>query len=735
MNLRNTFVKMETTNLKIDGMDCASCALSITKSLQRQGLQHVKVNYASGDVSFENATNIQYLLIEKNIQDLGYRVVTATPQENKSSPLFKNHLQRFLCCFIFSAPLFISHLIHIHWLMNPIVQLVLTTPVYIIGMISFGKSAIKSLLKGFPNMNVLIALGSSAAFGYSLYGLLIGQSMEFMFFETAATTITLIFFGNYLEERTTATTQQAVKNLLKQQPQKATMIAFDDQYQEQTFEVDSSDLKVGDLILIKNGQRVPADCKILFGNGIVDESIITGESTPIDKLQTDMLIGGSVVQDGLFKAQVTVAGNDSILAQIIKLIQQAQTEKVPMQQLADKISALFVPIVITISLATLVVNFYLFNINFTESLLRSIAVLVISCPCAMGLATPAAIAVGLGRATKNGVLFKDARSLELFKDIKQIVFDKTGTLTTGEFRITNYELRFVNYDLDIKQQASENDQKQKCEKQLSEFKKIAYSLEKYSTHPIAKIITKEWKIKNEIKWVKIEEIKGLGIKAIDKDGNEFAATSFKHVLHLTTDLSHNIYITKNNEIQGWIDVSDEIRPEAKDIIKQLKLKNIKSILLSGDTKDACENVAKALGIDEVYAEQTPQDKIDFIEKQNTILSTAMVGDGINDAPALAKASIGISLSEASQLAIQSSQVVLMKNGLKKLPFALGIGKHTYTTIQQNLFWALAYNVVAIPIAACGLLGKYAPTYGALLMGLSDLILAINSILLRYKKVE
>jgi Cu+-exporting ATPase len=727
---------METINLKVEGMDCASCALSITKTLQKQGLQNVKVNFASGDVNFENITNIEPSLIAKNIQDLGYTVVSAIPKEIKSSPFFKNHLQRFLCCFIFSVPLFISHLIHIHWLMNPIVQLILTTPVYFIGMNFFGKSAARSLLKGFPNMNVLIALGSTAAFGYSLYGLLVGKAMEFMFFETAATTITLIFLGNYLEERTTASTQEAVKNLLKQQPQKATMIAFDDKYQEQTFEVDSKDLKVGDLILIKTGESVPADCKILFGNGNVNESVVTGESIAITKLQAATLIGGSIVQDGLFKAQVTAAGNNSILAQIIKLIQQAQTEKPPMQQLADKISSVFVPTVIAISLATLVFNYYYFNVNFAESLLRSIAILVISCPCAMGLATPAAIAVGLGRATKNGVLFKDARSLELFKDIKQIVFDKTGTLTTGEFRITNYKVQSAMYDLVNKTITNLTTLNSKLQTiSPDEFKKIAYSLEKYSTHPLAKVITKEWKIKDEIRWAKIEEIKGLGIKAIDKNGNEFAATSFKAVQHLTTDFSHNIYITKNSEIIGWIDVADEIRPEAKSIIDQLKKQNIKSILLSGDKKETCERVALLLGIDEVYAEQTPENKIDFIAKQNAFIPTAMVGDGINDAPALAKAIIGISMSEASQLAIQSSQVVLMKNGLSKLPFALGIGKHTYTTIQQNLFWALAYNIVAIPIAACGLLGKYAPTYGALLMGLSDVILAINSLKLRYIKVE
>ncbi len=706
---------MENTLLKVDGMDCSSCAISITKTLEKKGLQNVKVNYVNGAVSFENKNNLPLTDIEKNIESLGYHVIKQNSQtiETPKISIFKNHWQRFFVCLIFSLPLFFAHIFHIHWLMQPLVQLALASVVYFIGMSYFGKSAIKSLLNKYPNMNVLIALGTTAAYGYSLYGLIIGRAHEFMFFETTATTITLVFLGNYLEEKTSAQTQTELKKLLKSQITKATMIAFDNQYQEQTFEVDSKDLKLGDLVLIKTGEKVPADCKILWGNGTIDESIITGESLPIEKKEKETLIGGSIVTDGVFKAQVSAAGNDTVLSQIIKMIQDAQTEKPPMQLLADKISAVFVPAVIIIAILTLVINQLVFHVSFTESLIRSVAVLVISCPCAMGLATPAAIAVGLGRASKNGVLFKDATSLEKFKDIKQIVFDKTGTLTTGEFNIQKFSTT-INED---------------------DFKQIVYSLEKYSNHPIALAITKEWQTTVEIKWAIIEEIKGIGLEATDKEGNKISATSFKSVKEKTEDYSHNIYILKNNEIIGWIDVIDEIRPEAKEVIKWLHAKNIKTILLSGDKKEKCERVATILGIDEVFAEQSPSDKINFIAKQNAITPTAMVGDGINDAPALAKASIGISLAQASQLAIQSAQVVLMRDGLDKLPFAMGIGKHTYKTIQENLFWALIYNVVAIPIAAVGLLGKYGPMYGALIMGLSDVVLAINSIKLRFKKVH
>ena len=336
--------------------------------------------------------------------------------------------------------------------------------------------------------------------------------------------------------------------------------------------------------------------------------------------------------------------------------------------------------------------------------------LVISCPCAMGLATPAAIAVGLGRAAKNGILFKNAKSLEVFKDIKQVVFDKTGTLTTGEFLVSRFSSPFENED---------------------EFKRIVYSLERYSNHPIAKCVAKEWKTKNEIRWAKIEEIKGLGMRATDKEGNEFIAGSFKVAEQFTKDDSHNIYIIRNNELLGFIDVADEIRPEAKQVVALLKSKGIKTILLSGDRKEKCGEVAQQLGIDEVMAEQTPEQKLAKIAAYNAAAPTAMVGDGINDAPALAKATVGISLSDASQIAMQSAQVVLMNHGLKNLPLSLGLGKHTYITIKQNLFWAFLYNIIAIPVAAFGFLN---PTFGALIMGLSDVVLAVNSVRLNWKKV-
>jgi Cu+-exporting ATPase len=707
---------MEKVNWKVEGMSCTNCALTVNKFLTEKGMQEVKVNFMGGDVSFEMLADTSKTALVKGIEGLGYHVETGEITDVKRPKrLFQNHLQRFTFCIIFTAPLMLHMIpgVHIHFLMDPYIQLALTIPVFIVGMDFFGRSAIHSLWKGIPNMNVLIAIGSVAAFGYSLYGTLIGEAAHYLFYETAATIITLVFLGNWLEDKSVETTQQALKKLAVSQKSMANMIAYDDQHQEHVFPVESKTLKVGDLVLINSGEPVPMDCKILWGEASINEAIITGESVPIEKKMNDILIGGSTVEKGSIKAYITAVGENTVLSNILKLVREAQTEKPPVQQLADKISAIFVPVVLSIALIALLGNYFIGHYSFSESLLRGIAVLVISCPCAMGLATPAAIAVGLGRAAKNGILFKNAKSLEIFKDIRQVVFDKTGTLTTGNFTIQKFE---------------STDQ---TEEGIASFKKAAYSLERFSTHPIAKCISKEWKIKDDLRWAKIEEQKGLGMIATDKSGNTYAAVSYKAVTQISTNHSHNVYITRNDELMGWIDVADEIRPEAKQVVEMLRSKGIRTILLSGDKKEKCEQVAQELHIDEWLAEQTPEQKLIAIENFNKHEPTAMIGDGINDAPALAKATVGISLSDASHIAMQSAQVVLMNHGLKNLPLALGLGKHTYTTIKENLFWAFIYNIVAIPIAAFGFLS---PTFGALTMAMSDVVLAINSVRLNYKKV-
>jgi P-type Cu+ transporter len=701
---------MQKIAWKVEGMTCSNCALTVSKFLEKKGMQEVKVNPIDGNVSFTGSDDFPEEVLQKDLAALGYKVADTGAVEEKKRFL-PNYKSRFLFCLWFTIPL-MAHMLpwHIHFLMNPLVQLTLTLPVFITGMYFFGRSAIKSLRNGIANMNVLVALGALAAFVYSLTGTILQLGPAYQFYETTASVITLVFLGNYLEEASLQSTQRAVKSLAKSQKVMANMIAFDDQHQEQIFPVENTTLRAGDLLLIKTGEQVPADCKILWGECTVSEAIITGESKPLFKQKKDILIGGSLVENGTVKVQVTAAGNDTVLAGILQMVNAAQGEKPPMQKLADKISAIFVPLVIGVAVLTFLVAYFGFNISGGNSLLRAIAVLVISCPCAMGLATPAAIAVGLGRGAKNGILYKNASALETFKTIQQVVFDKTGTLTTGNFSIQQYKIIGVDEE---------------------EFKRIVFSLEKYSNHPVAKCMAVAWKTSSEIKWKKVEEIKGLGMKATDADGNVYETGSHKLVAGITTDTNHNIFVLKNKVLLGWVDVVDEIRPEAKEVIKWLHSKGITTVLLSGDKQDKCEKVAKELGIDTVIAEQTPAQKLERIDALAKGQPTAMVGDGINDAPALAKATLGISLSEASQIAMQSADVILMNHGLKNLPQALGLGSHTYLTIKQNLFWAFLYNIVAIPVAAFGLL---TPTLGALVMGLSDVVLGINSVRLFVKKV-
>jgi len=707
---------MEKIQWKVEGMDCSNCALTIHKYLEKQGGKNVKVNFANGDVIFDINGTATEDKIAKGISDLGYKVVHETLAHDhglEKRKLFSSHLQRFLFCLPFTGVLMLNMLpgLHLHWLMNPWIQLAITLPVYIVGMGFFGKSSIKSIRNGIPNMNVLIAVGATAAFVYSLYGTLTGQAENYMFYETAAAVITLVFLGNFLEEETIKSTQRSLNALARSQKVMANMMAYDDNHEEHVFPVENNALHIGDLILIKSGELVPMDCKILWGDAAVSEAIITGESVPVTKKAKDKLIGGSMLENGTVKAQVTAVGNNTVLSGIINLVRQAQGEKPPVQQLADKISAIFVPVVLIIAAITLAVNWMILK-EFTPALMRSIAVLVIACPCAMGLATPAAIAAGMGRGARNGILFRNAKSLELFKNIKQVVFDKTGTLTTGRFAISSWQLSGDNL--------SDED-----------FKRVAYSLEKYSNHPVAKSIVREWKSKDEIYWNTIEEIKGWGMKGEDKEGNIFLAGSYKVAERQTTDDKHNVYIIKNEQLVGWIDVQDEIRPESKAVIDYLHAKGIKTILLSGDRFATTKKLGELLSIDEVIAEQTPEQKLKKITELSAASPTAMVGDGINDAPALAKATVGISMSDASQIAMQTAQVVLMNHGLKNLPMALGLGRHTYTTIKENLFWAFSYNIIAIPVAALGFL---TPGFGALVMAFSDVVLAINSGRLFVKKV-
>jgi len=625
-------------------------------------------------------------------------------------------LDRYLRYFLFCLPFTVALLLPMasgssgpHGWMNPWLQLLICLPVYSAGVWLFGPGAVRSLLNGSPNMNVLIVLGATAAFGYSLTGTVLHLGPAYQFYETAAAILTIVFLGYYMEDASIQATQRSLKKLAVLQKRMANMIAFDDQHQEVLFPVESTQLRSGDLILIRSGEPVPADCKILWGEAGVDESILTGESLPVNKAVKATLIGGSLLVSGTVKAQVTASADESVLAGIVRLVRKAQGEKPPLQQLADRISAIFVPVVLLLAAATFLGNYFYLH-STAPALMRSIAVLVIACPCAMGLATPAAIAVGLGRAARKGILIRNARHLEAFRSIRQVIFDKTGTLTTGEFSIDNW---------------------QSLSRPAEEFRQIAFSLEKYSNHPIARSITRDWKERNTLRWARVEEIKGLGMRGETHEGHVYWAGSYKVAATLTADASHNVYIVCNDQLLGWIDIRDTVRRESAAVIRWLQGKGIHTVLLSGDRRETCLALARELGITEVLAEQTPEQKLQQVSILNARMPAVMVGDGINDAPALARATIGISMSDSSHLAMETADVVLMDHGLSRLPAALELGRHTFSTIRGNLFWAFSYNIVAIPVAAFGGLN---PAVAALAMGFSDVVLAANSLRLYSKKI-
>ena len=700
-------MKIETKKLKleVEGMTCANCAAGIKKHLENKGLQDVNVNFSTGEASWENDKNQDKNDVAKTITSLGYKIKSSSKEEEKGLSKVEKY---FYFTLIFTLPLF-SHMFFPKGsiIQNPLLQFILCLPVYIIGVSYFGKSAWGSIKTGVPNMDVLIFTGSSAAFFYSIYGWLINYGTpavhHYLFFETSATIITLVLLGNVLEHKSVKKTTTAIGDLTAIQK-----VIAKKEIEGKITEVNFEDIRVNDILVINSGDKIPTDGIIISGTSYIDESMITGESIPIDKTTGDEVIGGTIITDGNLKIKATKIGDDTLLSQIIELVKNAQNNKPNIQKLGDQVSAVFVPVVLTISLATFFIGHYFFNIEIQDAFLRSIAVLVISCPCAMGLATPTAVMVGIGRAAKNGILIKGGDTLEKLASIKTIVFDKTGTLTTGKFIVSQFTV------LD----GDEND-----------VKNIIYNIEQHSSHPIAKSLCNAFQENSSLlKLSDITEEKGISISA-NIDDNIYTIGSSK--IYSSSE-KYDLFVLKNKELIATLNISDELKTNTDLVISSLHKRGYTTTLLSGDKKEKCNQIASELGITTTYSEQLPQDKIVKIEELVSSNKTAMVGDGINDAPALAKATIGISLGNATQIAIQSADVVLLNNeDLSQLPQTMQIGKHTLLTIKQNLFWAFAYNIVAIPIAVMGLLN---PMWGALFMAFSDVIVIGNSIRLRYKNI-
>jgi Cu+-exporting ATPase len=703
--------------LLVEGMDCANCALGITKDLQKKGLEDVHVNFATGEASFILKDKSKLPKVIEGINAIGYKVVDAKTREDNEGKLSTVE-KLFYFTLPFTIPLFFSHMFFDHdfFLNNPWVQLFICLPVFIIGLVQFGTSAWKSLKTGVPNMDVLIFIGSGSAFLYSIAGMYMYKDTHeihnYLFFETTATIITLVLLGNVFEHRSVKQTTTALRELSSIQVSKAKLVSL--QFGKEVIaEVDYKDIHTGAILQVNTGDKIPVDGEIISGDAGIDESMLTGESIPAEKNTSDKVIGGTILVHGNIRMRAENVGDETVLAKIIELVKKAQLSKPDIQKLGDKISAIFVPVVLGISILTLLISYFLVHIPFREAMMNSIAVLVISCPCAMGLATPTAVMVGIGRAAKKGILIKGGSTLEEFAKVKTIVFDKTGTLTTGEFKIKNIELY---------QGASKK-----------EIEEILFNLEQHSSHPIARSIVNELKNTAAKKFSHIKEEKGSGISATDEQDNKYMIGSYKAASQFTKDDSHSIYVIKNNALVAAVDLEDQVKVNVKESIAQLHASGIQTVLLSGDKKEKCESLAKELNIDAVYSEQLPAQKLELLEKLNKDQSTAMVGDGVNDAPALAKASVGISLSNATQVAIQSAQIVLLKNNdLSQLNEAQLISRHTLITIKQNLFWAFFYNIVAIPVAAVGLL---TPTIGALAMAFSDVIVIGNSIRLKTKKLK
>jgi Cu+-exporting ATPase len=700
-------MKIETKKLKleVEGMTCANCALGIKKHLENKGLQDVNVNFSTGEASWENDKNQDKNDVAKTITSLGYKIKSTSEEEEKGLSKVEKY---FYFTLIFTLPLF-SHMFFPKGsiIQNPLLQFILCLPVYIIGVSYFGKSAWGSIKTGIPNMDVLIFTGSSAAFFYSIYGWLINYGTpavhHYLFFETSATIITLVLLGNVLEHKSVKKTTTAIGDLTAIQK-----VIAKKEIEGKIIEVNFEDIRVNDILVINSGDKIPTDGIIISGTSYIDESMITGESIPIDKTKGDEVIGGTIITDGNLKIKATKIGDDTLLSQIIELVKNAQNNKPNIQKLGDQVSAVFVPVVLTISLATFFIGYYFFNIEIQDAFLRSIAVLVISCPCAMGLATPTAVMVGIGRAAKNGILIKGGDTLEKLASIKTIVFDKTGTLTTGKFEVS--ELNIITGD-------------------DAEVKNIIYNIEQHSSHPIAKSLCQAFEVNSlKLELSDILEKKGVSISA--KYNNETYTIGSSKIY--SSPEKYDLFVLKNKELIATLNISDELKTNTDLVISSLHKRGYTTTLLSGDKKEKCNQIASELGITTTYSEQLPQDKITKIEELVSSNKTAMVGDGINDAPALAKATIGISLGNATQIAIQSADVVLLNNeNLSQLPQTMQIGKHTLLTIKQNLFWAFAYNIVAIPIAVMGLLN---PMWGALFMAFSDVIVIGNSIRLRYKNI-
>jgi Cu+-exporting ATPase len=690
--------------IKVNGMTCINCAKSVERIIKNEGGTSINVNFSTGEASFILDSGQKKL--KAAIVNNGFTII-----ENEIEQKYSKIEKLFVFCLLFTIPLFLHMFVNENSFLNSKwVQIALTLPVLLTGGWHFMKSGVNSLKLGIPNMDVLITVGALSAFVYSLYGTFFMPTEiqhDYLFFETTASIITLVLLGNVLESRAIKKTTSALSNLQSMRPKTARKITEGIKIEK----IDVWDLHKDDFIQINTGDRIPIDGIIVSGELELDESMMTGESKPVYRKTLTNVISGTTVISGSAMVRVSTLYGESTIDKIIDLVKNAQQNKPALQKLGDKISAIFVPIVIIASTLTFLLTFFVFNLGLQAAMMQSIAVLVISCPCAMGIAAPTAIMVGIGKSASNGILIKGGSTLEKLAKANLIVFDKTGTLTTGKFI-----LKKLNY------------YKEREEK----IKQVILSLEQNSNHPIAESLVESLsKEVGPIYMHDVIEIKGRGIKGSDMEGNTYQLVSNKHAKTITTrELHSDLVLFNGTSVVAELWISDEVKEDAGETISWLKTHGFRTMLLSGDRRKNCKEIATELYLDDYYYEKSPQEKLIIVQKLIKDHNVIMVGDGINDAPSLTTADVGVSFGAATDIAINASEVILVNKKLGALKTAIIIGRQTYRTIVQNLFWAFAYNILAIPFAAFGFL---TPIIAAMAMALSDIVVIGNSLLLKIKK--
>lgn len=748
----------------VTGMTCSACSARVEKAVSKiPAVKAVNVNLLSNSMTIDyDEGSIDDAQIIKVVEDAGYGATVATrgASADKQNKEATNHLEdeikdmkvRTIVSFVLLLPLMylsMGHMIHLpipHWLMGAenavsfaFMQLLLTLPIVYVNR-KYYQIGFKTLFQGSPNMDSLIAIGSGAALVYGIfaifrigYGLghndfgIVAQYADDLYFESAAMILALITFGKLLEIKAKGRTSEAISKLINLSPKTATIVRGDTEV-----EIPIEDVAIDDIVVVRPGQRIPVDGVIIEGSSAVDQSALTGESIPIEKNIGDKVITATVNKTGFFKFKAERVGDDTTLAQIIQLVEDASSSKAPIAKMADKISGIFVPIVIAIAILSTIIWLVLGQ-SFEFALSIGIAVLVISCPCALGLATPVAIMVGTGKGASNGILIKSAEALETLHGINTVVLDKTGTITEGKPTVTDI--------------ITANGQDEHS------LLKIAASLENLSEHPLAEAIVEKAKEK-EISFKEVDEfdaISGRGIVgkidekqyiagnlALMKD-RQIDVSSMQNLSDsLASEGKTPLYFADDESLLGIIAVADVVKPTSRQAIEQFKAMGIDVVMLTGDNKKTAEAIRSQLNIDRVVAEVLPQDKereIRIIQEGNK--KVAMVGDGINDAPALARADVGIAIGAGTDVAIESADIVLIRSDLLDAVTAIQLSKSTIKNIKENLFWAFFYNTLGIPLAAgvfftaFGL--KLSPMFGAAAMSMSSVFVVFNALRLKLFK--